>query len=274
MGGREQISRRAYGTRAEGAAGGEGGEDVHDVIRAARAVGRPVATDVVHDTVDLDAYVSPGGQGTHVGELRGMGTRERRVAASRWRAGLERGDEGRQTHSNVHWLLGICPVKLRECGLGEEPVGRLRMWVRPPRAQARASAQLVHTGDTHAGTRPGARLGHVAPGPATRRRVRANTDGGTSGTHREILLQVGRLELPQVAAREELAGEDDEHRRVEEELEQAQAAHLDLLGRVGLLRTHLFAAGEFLFTLLFALQPLLMGFLAFGAVLCVPVRDA
>ena len=89
-------------------------------------------------------------------------------------------------------------------------------------------------------------------------------------THRNELLEVGHLHLPQEAAGKELAREDDEDGRVEEELEEAQAADLDLLGRVGLERAHLLAAGELLLALLLALQPLLVRLLALGAVLRIP----
>ena len=108
-------------------------------------------------------------------------------------------------------------------------------------------------------------------GPLAQTRERAPPQASEKlRTHRDELSEVGRLELPEVAAGKELAREDDEDGRVEEGLEQAQAADLDLLGRVGLERAHLLAAGELLLALLLALQPLLVRLLALGAVLRIP----
>ena len=69
--------------------------------------------------------------------------------------------------------------------------------------------------------------------------------------------------LPQVASGEKLAGQHDDGKRDEEEFEQAQAADLGLLRRVGLLGPNGLSAADFLLALLLPLEPrLVLGLLA------------
>ena len=72
--------------------------------------------------------------------------------------------------------------------------------------------------------------------------------------------------LPQEAAGEELAGEDDEQDCVENELEDPQAADFDLFRRVRFPGLHLLASCKLLVTLLLTLQPFLVCLLTLGAV--------
>ena len=93
----------------------------------------------------------------------------------------------------------------------------------------------------------------------------------SNGTHRDELPQVRQFLLPQEAAGEELAGEDDEQDCVENELEDPQAADFDLFRRVRFQGLHLLASCKLLVTLLLTLQPFLVCLLTLGAVLGISV---